>query len=595
MKVQTKILLFLFLIYQGVHANVILENVNVETELYGVLGKTRVECMLRNTSERDNVAGGIYLDVNRTAIVSDMWLEIDGELHRAETLSAESGQAIYRRINRKRIDPAVMLKIDDGRYCIDIFPFSAGQTRRVVVEYYSVLENDRFSLYCWNWDSKSTCINLNITGTSPVGTELSVMDGAFMDFKEPMNYKLANTDTVKISLKFPDVFSHYAIYNYSSSLTFNKRYDSYHDFTFQERDDIVAGIDSLLHEIRDRKKVFVTNLTNNAFLTSFLEYLAKQGYLAFNQHFELWRWFRENDHWAYRDNLFTLTEGEQPVYDGTGIYCPFTHVFTEYNNIVNETIKVQKEHGFLLRGLSKLVIEDDARAVSIREQQMERETEIEKTYYDRDEEIKSGNRWGDIFVAFDSPPIPEGGFSAIQRQLIYPDYFIAKGIEGRVMIRLLVSEQGLVVKTCILQSIHPVLDYLAIRAVNQVKWKPAEQRGKPIRTWIAIPVVYRLDTDKQKAKSNWASYMYDFSYGDKVFTVSIFDDQIYHIEKTFRMGDFTIIQYLSDGFFQLLLDHPEFIDYAYEFFNENTAQNVGFVVDGQSVMIMRDISKKVVK
>jgi len=51
-----------------------------------------------------------------------------------------------------------------------------------------------------------------------------------------------------------------------------------------------------------------------------------------------------------------------------------------------------------------------------------------------------------IFVAFDEPPTPKGGFRSIQKALKYPEIARKAGIEGRVTVHVLVSEKGIVKK-----------------------------------------------------------------------------------------------------------------------------------------------------
>ncbi len=98
-----------------------------------------------------------------------------------------------------------------------------------------------------------------------------------------------------------------------------------------------------------------------------------------------------------------------------------------------------------------------------------------------------------IFVAFDEPPTPKGGFRAIQRALKYPEIARKAGIEGRVTVHVLVSEKGIVIKTKILQSLgHTGCDQAAVHAIKNVRWNPAMQRDKPVKVWVAIPVIFRL-------------------------------------------------------------------------------------------------------
>jgi len=98
-----------------------------------------------------------------------------------------------------------------------------------------------------------------------------------------------------------------------------------------------------------------------------------------------------------------------------------------------------------------------------------------------------------IFVAFDEPPTPKGGFRSIQKALKYPEIARKAGIEGRVTVHVLVSEKGIVIKTKILQSLgHTGCDQAAVNAIKKVRWNPAMQRDKPVRVWVAIPVIFRL-------------------------------------------------------------------------------------------------------
>lgn len=98
-----------------------------------------------------------------------------------------------------------------------------------------------------------------------------------------------------------------------------------------------------------------------------------------------------------------------------------------------------------------------------------------------------------IFVAFDEPPEPIGGFAAIQRKLKYPDIARKAGIEGRVIVNVLVDEKGRVVDTKILKSLgHSGCDEAAIAAIKAVRWRPAKQRDRPVKVWVGIPVIFKL-------------------------------------------------------------------------------------------------------
>jgi len=98
-----------------------------------------------------------------------------------------------------------------------------------------------------------------------------------------------------------------------------------------------------------------------------------------------------------------------------------------------------------------------------------------------------------VFVPHDEPPEPIGGYAAIQSKLVYPEIARKAGVEGRVMIWAQISVDGSVMRTRVMKSLGPNgCDEAAICAIKAVKWKPAMQRDKPVRVWVAVPVDFRL-------------------------------------------------------------------------------------------------------
>ncbi len=98
----------------------------------------------------------------------------------------------------------------------------------------------------------------------------------------------------------------------------------------------------------------------------------------------------------------------------------------------------------------------------------------------------------EIFVAYDEPPSPIGGLSAIQKALIYPQSAIDAKLEGRVVVNCLIDTMGLVKKTSMLVSLSNDCDNAAINAIKSIHWLPAKCKNKPVNVWIGIPVVFRL-------------------------------------------------------------------------------------------------------
>jgi protein TonB len=98
-----------------------------------------------------------------------------------------------------------------------------------------------------------------------------------------------------------------------------------------------------------------------------------------------------------------------------------------------------------------------------------------------------------IFIAYDEPPEPMGGYAAIQRAVIYPEIAREAGIEGTVIVQATIGKNGKVIETTILKGIPKTgLDEAAMDAIKLIEWKPAYQRDKPVTVRISVPVVFRL-------------------------------------------------------------------------------------------------------
>jgi len=72
----------------------------------------------------------------------------------------------------------------------------------------------------------------------------------------------------------------------------------------------------------------------------------------------------------------------------------------------------------------------------------------------------------------------------------YPDIARQAGVEGTVVVQALVGTDGNVRDTRIVRSI-PMLNGAALEAVRQWRFKPAATGGKPVATWVSVPISFR--------------------------------------------------------------------------------------------------------
>ncbi|MFO7798208.1 energy transducer TonB [Rhodohalobacter sp.] len=89
----------------------------------------------------------------------------------------------------------------------------------------------------------------------------------------------------------------------------------------------------------------------------------------------------------------------------------------------------------------------------------------------------------------DKMPELKGGIEAVMSEVTYPDAL--NGIEGRVMVELIVTRFGEVSEPAVVQSLHYAADREAIRAVNRMKFSPGVLDGLPIKVKYTLPVFFR--------------------------------------------------------------------------------------------------------
>ena len=74
---------------------------------------------------------------------------------------------------------------------------------------------------------------------------------------------------------------------------------------------------------------------------------------------------------------------------------------------------------------------------------------------------------------------------------VYPELARKAGIQGTVVVRVLIGTDGNVEKAVIFKSI-PMLDEAALAAAKRFKFIPGRQRDKNVKVWMAIPFVFKL-------------------------------------------------------------------------------------------------------
>ena len=98
----------------------------------------------------------------------------------------------------------------------------------------------------------------------------------------------------------------------------------------------------------------------------------------------------------------------------------------------------------------------------------------------------------EIFEFVEEMPTIIGGLAALTAAVEYPLLARRAGIEGTVVVQVVVEPDGKPSDPTVTRSAHEILDQAAVDAVMQQRFNPGRQRGRPVRVHMAIPVRFKL-------------------------------------------------------------------------------------------------------
>lgn len=143
------------------------------------------------------------------------------------------------------------------------------------------------------------------------------------------------------------------------------------------------------------------------------------------------------------------------------------------------------------------VVEDNVETESIevnaeddQEQEVVIAAPVEAPVEEEEEEV--------VFVVVEKMPEFPGGqqalFKYLSENVKYPMIAQENGIQGRVICQFVVNRDGSIVDVEVVRSGGDAsLDKEAIRVIKSMpKWKPGQQRGKPVRVKYTVPVNFKL-------------------------------------------------------------------------------------------------------
>lgn len=156
-------------------------------------------------------------------------------------------------------------------------------------------------------------------------------------------------------------------------------------------------------------------------------------------------------------------------------------VVKEIYNVVSDNVTVEAEE----RGaetVSGNVVEPDA--------ERDNATQVQAVPVD------NSGKTLDFRVVERLPEFPGGMVEFMKwltKNLNYPVVARDQKIQGKVIVSFIINKDGGVSDAKVVRQVHPYLDREAMRVIRMMpKWKPGEDKGKPCRTMMVIPVVFAL-------------------------------------------------------------------------------------------------------
>ncbi len=123
----------------------------------------------------------------------------------------------------------------------------------------------------------------------------------------------------------------------------------------------------------------------------------------------------------------------------------------------------------------------EARAISMKDSL---EVNFNVNIYERANNIHHGDR--EPTPAFDLNRF-------LNDNLKYPQNSKEKGIEGSVLIKFVISEDGSLSGLKVIKSVDVEMDLEALRLIRMMpKWNPAIQNGHPVKVYFTLPVRFSL-------------------------------------------------------------------------------------------------------
>ncbi len=104
----------------------------------------------------------------------------------------------------------------------------------------------------------------------------------------------------------------------------------------------------------------------------------------------------------------------------------------------------------------------------------------------------------DVLVVADEMPSFPGGAKAlideVYKNVVYPEDALNNKIEGKVVVRFIITKDGKAVQPSISKGLCPSIDKEVLRVITKLsKFNPAKTGGVPVNVWYALPITFKIN------------------------------------------------------------------------------------------------------
>jgi len=122
-----------------------------------------------------------------------------------------------------------------------------------------------------------------------------------------------------------------------------------------------------------------------------------------------------------------------------------------------------------------------------------------------------------IYTVCEKMPQYPGGenelLNFISKNIKYPTNALAKKIQGKTIVRFVVTNTGKVEKAEIVRSLNPECDKEALRVINILpKFIPGEQNGEKVSIYYTLPITFKLGNGSNVNSTHGKSSIMGFDY-----------------------------------------------------------------------------------